>query len=461
MISRASLNDRVREWGLREDIVEKDYVLGWLLWGIGSEPALREQWVFKGGTCLKKCYIETYRFSEDLDFTVLDDGPVAADDVLPLLRQLLDRVNQASGIDFAVQQPRLRARPGRNAAEGRVYYVGPRAAPGAASIKVDLDGDEPLVRESEWRRIEHPYDDPLPEPASVQCYSFLEVFAEKLRAMGERGRPRDLYDIVNLFRRPDLRPEPTVLLALLAEKCSHKGCAVPTLGLLEAAETRAELEGEWESMLAHQLPQLPPFATFWNELANIFAWLEGVREPAVLGSAPVYATGLSAWTPPPTIQVWGAAPVEQLRFAAQNQLVAEFDYVDEAGHFSHRRVEPYSLRQTAEGNIVLGTFDVDRGAPRSFRVDRIRSPHVSTEAFEPRFALEIGTAAFGFAPRPRAAQATRVRRRRASDRPRHIIQCPICGKRFYRETSDTRLRDHKAPGGWRCSGTSGIYMGMR
>lgn len=31
--------------------------------------------MFKGGTCLKKCYIETYRFSEDLDFTVLPGGP--------------------------------------------------------------------------------------------------------------------------------------------------------------------------------------------------------------------------------------------------------------------------------------------------------------------------------------------------------------------------------------------------
>lgn len=28
--------------------------------------------MFKGGTCLKKCYFETYRFSEDLDFTLQD-----------------------------------------------------------------------------------------------------------------------------------------------------------------------------------------------------------------------------------------------------------------------------------------------------------------------------------------------------------------------------------------------------
>ena len=72
MITRADIDDRVRLWGLREDVVEKDYVLGWVLWGIGTDQQLDRSWVFKGGTCLKKCYIETYRLSEDLDFTVLD-----------------------------------------------------------------------------------------------------------------------------------------------------------------------------------------------------------------------------------------------------------------------------------------------------------------------------------------------------------------------------------------------------
>nr|WP_276325621.1 nucleotidyl transferase AbiEii/AbiGii toxin family protein [Mesorhizobium ciceri] len=37
-----------------------------------AHPELADKWVFKGGTCLKKCYFETYRFSEDLDFTLLD-----------------------------------------------------------------------------------------------------------------------------------------------------------------------------------------------------------------------------------------------------------------------------------------------------------------------------------------------------------------------------------------------------
>ena len=46
MISRARLRLGVQEWGVGDVVVENDYVLGWLLWGIGSDPTLREQWVF-------------------------------------------------------------------------------------------------------------------------------------------------------------------------------------------------------------------------------------------------------------------------------------------------------------------------------------------------------------------------------------------------------------------------------
>ena len=56
--------------GFRLDIVEKDYVLGWLLAGISAHKDLSKNLIFKGGTCLKKCHLETYRLSEDLDYTV-------------------------------------------------------------------------------------------------------------------------------------------------------------------------------------------------------------------------------------------------------------------------------------------------------------------------------------------------------------------------------------------------------
>lgn len=174
-----------------------------MLAGIGTEPPLRDGWIFKGGTCLKKCYLETFRFSEDLDFTVLDDAPIAEDDVLDQLDRMLDRLGRESGVDFTIGQPRLRTRP-NGSVEGRIYYRGPRRSPSAASIRLDLTPGERLARPPVMRPIQHLYADELPAPGTVRCYSLEEVYAEKIRAMGERGRPRDLYDIVFLLDHPGL-----------------------------------------------------------------------------------------------------------------------------------------------------------------------------------------------------------------------------------------------------------------
>jgi hypothetical protein len=168
VITRADIDDRVRLWGLREDVVEKDYVLGWVLWGIGTDPLLHRSWVFKGGTCLKKCYIETYRFSEDLDFTVLEDGPIGQAEVLEAISSVLDRVNQESGVDFALAPPVYLSRPLGRSAEVRVYYRGPRNTPGPARIKFDLTMDEKVVCPPVLRPVSHDYPDALPPPGQVR-----------------------------------------------------------------------------------------------------------------------------------------------------------------------------------------------------------------------------------------------------------------------------------------------------
>jgi len=71
------LANRLAEEGghrLREDVLERDYCLAWLLAGI-AESEIRTILGFKGGTALKRCYFGDYRFSEDLDFTLIEPVP--------------------------------------------------------------------------------------------------------------------------------------------------------------------------------------------------------------------------------------------------------------------------------------------------------------------------------------------------------------------------------------------------
>lgn len=275
MITHQEIKNLVTEWGLREGIIEKDYVISWVLWGIGSDPELSAHWAFKGGTSLKKCYIETWRFSEDLDFTVIPGGSYKPEDIEPLIKHVLERVYDESGIDFSIKPPIFKYADKYLYTEGSIYYRGPRNARTPARIKLDISGAEKIARPTILRDISHPYSDSLPAPAQVRCYAFEEIFAEKLRAMGERGRPRDLYDIVLLFRHRDFQDKPKLIKSMLKKKCELKGISIPTLESIWNASTKGELISEWENMLGHQLQALPPFEQFWDELPNIFNWLEG------------------------------------------------------------------------------------------------------------------------------------------------------------------------------------------
>lgn len=454
MISRTELVERVQEWGLREDVVEKDYVIGWLLWGIGADSKLSVGWAFKGGTCLKKCYLETYRFSEDLDFTVLPGGPLEAAEVVGILQDICGRIYDQVGIDFRDRAPVVRMRPDGNSAEGRVYYRGPRNAPQVASVKLDLTRFETVVQPTVLQPIFHPYPDQLPPPAPVRCYGFEEVFAEKLRAMGERSRPRDLYDIVNLFRRPDFRLHGELVRSVYVQKCESKGVEVFTLASLERSPYRAELETEWANMLGHQLPALPPFQDFWQELPNVYNWLEGKPGPQEPPAIAVAESEEAEWRPPPTVWVWGQGiPLEPVRFASANHLCVELGYGG-----SKRLIEPYGLRRTRDGHLLLYAVKAETGELRAYRVDRIGSVKVTTTPFKARYAVELSSTGAVVAPPTRRGEGVSIPKRATRGGVVYVIECSYCRKRFKRSTYDTSLRPHKDRNGFDCPGRIGYEV---
>ncbi|MBP6335645.1 MAG: nucleotidyl transferase AbiEii/AbiGii toxin family protein, partial [Bacteroidia bacterium] len=73
MIEPKQVNKLATAKRVSDKQIEKDYFLSWVLFAISKNKILSKALVFKGGTVLKKAFIEDYRFSEDLDFTLLDE----------------------------------------------------------------------------------------------------------------------------------------------------------------------------------------------------------------------------------------------------------------------------------------------------------------------------------------------------------------------------------------------------
>jgi hypothetical protein len=191
--------------------------------------------------------------------------------------------------------------------------------------------------------------------------------------------------VVSVFRRPEARGAAEVVLDVLKEKCRYKEIAVPTLGSIEASPRHEELESEWQNMLGHQLPELPPIDLYLKGLRELFDWLEG--RPAVVRALPRAPVGANEteWTPPAAIATWGTlVPLEAIRFAGANRLCVDLGYEGSA-----RRVEPYSLRQTRDGHLLLFAVRRDTRADRSYRVDRIESVRITKESFTPVYPVEF------------------------------------------------------------------------
>ena len=473
--------DFSREFGLAPNVIEKDYMLGWILAGISHHEELSASWAFKGGTCLKKCYFETYRFSEDLDFTLTEAEHQDEDFLVNAFREIADWIYDASGIEIPRELIRFdvyKNPRGKTSVQGRIAYRGPLQPGGdPPRMKLDLTDNEVLVADPVNRKVFHPYSDTPEGGIHVPCYCFEEVFAEKIRALGERLRPRDLYDVIHLYRHDNTRQGRELILSILEAKCSFKGISVPTMEMLESKPERAELVSEWENMLGHQVPVLPPFEQFWQELPEVFEWLYRAVEKAVPSAIPVGRQPVdTSWRVPAMAQAWHTkVPLEPIRFAAANHLCVQLYYTDAKGNRKNPIIEPYSLRQTSDGNLLLYAVKHETGEDRSYRVDRIQSAEVTKISFTPRYAIELSAAGPISSPmttmrangisrtRPLRIKST-VRRPKtftSSYGPKYVFQCSYCGKRFTHKSNDSTLNKHKDKHGYPCPGRTGFFVDMK
>ena len=473
MIGREEIMRVAGDLTLRPEVVEKDYVLGWMLAGIFHDEILSPAWVFKGGTCLKKCFFETYRFSEDLDFTITDKTHLDRDFLIGRFTQIGQWIYDKTGIEIPADMLRFDVcdtpRSSR-AGNGRISYRGPLVRGGdPPRLRLDLTADEALVREPVMRPVGHPYTDAPAEGIEARCYAFDEVFGEKIRALAERSRPRDLYDVINLFRNGELVAAANAVREVVQRKCAFKDIAFPTLASLDPF--REELAGEWQNMLGHQLPALPPFQSFLDALPEFFEWLAGQPRPIVTTIHPLARNTEVLHAPTGAIGFGEAnAPaIETIRFAAANRLCIDLEYHDEQGRHGNRVIEPYSLRRTQAGDVLLMAVRADSGEARSYRLDRILGARATQRAFTPRYPVELtptgplsipdketrSSGSGGFAG---GFGLARARAGVPQTGPTYMFRCTVCGKEFERKTYDGKLRAHKNRGGQDCYGRFGTYV---
>ena len=266
--------------GVVKSTIDKDWALGHFIDAIFSIPELRQKLILKGGTCLKKCYIPDYRFSEDLDFTSTDKDFIITgkhlDNISAFLKQ---RVEMPTHIESLKE---LKFKDKLTGYEAIIKFWGsdhPRndSAPAPqrwqTKVKIEIILYELILFPVSYRDVVHSYSDKLTENAlMVPCYSIEEVLAEKIRSLIQRSysAPRDFYDIWYLSKHfPELEYKPIV--DAFHKKLAFKGHSFSAVEQLINSENDKHLKAAWENSLAHQITEeLPGFGTVKNELLVLF-----------------------------------------------------------------------------------------------------------------------------------------------------------------------------------------------
>ena len=262
MIRPAEIQQIARKEGVRDTQIEKDYIISWILTGIASNELLFNNLLFKGGTILKKFYFSDYRYSEDLDFTLLDNE-ITKHALKEAFNAAFEYIKEETNITLSMSDF------GEHETENinfYINYVGPLGGSGAnKQIKVDISLDELLQFDIKERKMIEKYSDH--KTCCLKCYPLEEIITEKLRSLLSRQQPRDFYDLWYLSEFEKM--EMCDYVVEFKAKAKHKGLDP------EHLEKRLEkilpaFKSRWESSIKEQIKDLPPFEQVERELGRHF-----------------------------------------------------------------------------------------------------------------------------------------------------------------------------------------------
>ena len=234
MIDERELRGLSVEIGVPVDTVEKDLAITCALYAI-SRRKLKDHLAFKGGTAIKKVYDPRARFSEDMDFTVINLREDEAQNKMESLNNA-----DVNSLNFGEIYEDGYTRRGRGY---RLPYIGPLNY--RNSIRIDLSFRDDLIYEPEEKQIISSYSEDL--SSSIIVLDFEEVMAEKLRAAMTREDPRDYYDLWAHLSKFD---DKETLRELAERKCALAEYDYSPSRIFEKG-ILTRIESAWKKQLQH------------------------------------------------------------------------------------------------------------------------------------------------------------------------------------------------------------------
>lgn len=262
MIKPGEIQKKARTVGVRDQQIEKDYILSWILFGVSQHEQLSKAIVFKGGTVLKKIYFEDYRFSEDLDFTLLKNE-ISNEQIFEWFNQAFEFIKEEANIPLEIIDNNEHEDGGINF---YISYIGPLGGQGSNKrVKVDISRSEQLVFDPVIKNAFVDYSDL--EDYQLLCYPLEEVLVEKMRSIMQRMQARDFYDLWYLLEEHGM--EVDFYESEFKTKCESKNLKAEDFPT-KLNERLPQYKGRWQSSMKEQIKDLPDFEQVERETLRHF-----------------------------------------------------------------------------------------------------------------------------------------------------------------------------------------------
>lgn len=263
MIRPQEITRLANKEGVRPQQIEKDYIISWILWGVYNHTMLKEALIFKGGTCIKKAYIEDYRYSEDIDFTISFsiEHTIKEDEIYIAFSEVFNNIKETSNMDLSIPKDSKEVH-GSGSIKFFIEYIGPLGGK-SDHIKTDIARGEKIEFEVEKKKMLNLYSDIREENKTIiTCYSLEEMLIEKMVALMGRTIPRDLYDFVFLTNIEGIELQD--VFTEFQKKAEHKGYN-PGEFVQKVTEKEKILEKAWTVNLSYQVRDLRKFKDVWRD----------------------------------------------------------------------------------------------------------------------------------------------------------------------------------------------------
>lgn len=447
MIDRDEIVNKSEELGVHASNVQRDYVFGWVLAGIFSVSDLRNHLVLKGGNCFRKAYFDAARYSPDLDFATTQS--LTQDYIALELNRVCDFIEENSGVQFVKERTRVEAKkgvdPSKQVHEARLYFRDffGETSQIVISIRLDVTQFEKIFLPTQVRNLIHPYSDRSLCRAELKCLKLEEMLAAKLKCLLQRRHSADLYDFVcATFINPSIEINQKEVVSTFLKMTifgSGPGIVKELLYNLPFHIIR----GLWQQHLIFPRDGAIEFDSAVNRFKLTVDSMFGALPP-MRGEFAFFPSHLRN-------------PIMEAGYTMTLLRIVYRGF--------EREVEPYSLkykvRQDGVAREYLYVYDRSggRSAPglKSLIHQGIQGISNTDIEFEPRYEVELSKAG-EFFTEPYFRGRSRPRFGISLSGPRYVIECSVCGKRFYRKKYSTRLNPHKDTYGNPCFGRIGFLV---